>query len=136
MSIETWKKEFYPKSPTKGMSKIKAIEHSLLKWEGLKKSNLKKHGLIQKNTQISDSEGGCFITSAESCALCMKYYDEYENIYCAKCPIVSVTNGIRCDYNGTNKDFYESPFGQFVYKGETKYMIALLKKTLKEAKGV
>lgn len=47
MSIKTWKEEFYPVKPRKSMTTKEAIEHSLRKWEGLRKSNLKKHGLEQ-----------------------------------------------------------------------------------------
>jgi len=45
MTIKTWKEEFYKVKPSKRMSKVEAIQHSLLKWQGLTKSNLKKHGV-------------------------------------------------------------------------------------------
>lgn len=83
MSIETWKKEFYPVSATSRMSKKAAIEHSIKKWEGLLPENLKKHEVvINQYGDIHDDEINFEICDG-SCALCQKYWAEY----CAKCPL-------------------------------------------------
>lgn len=38
MSLKTGKEEFYPVAPSEKMTKIVAIEHSILKWTGLSKA--------------------------------------------------------------------------------------------------
>lgn len=43
MSLITWKAKFYPEPANARMSKRDALLHSLRKWEGLTKENLKKH---------------------------------------------------------------------------------------------
>ena len=45
MSVETWKKEFYPKKPN-SKSLLVLAKRCLKKWEGTKKQNLKKHKVI------------------------------------------------------------------------------------------
>lgn len=83
MSIETWKKEFYPVSATSRMSKKAAIEHSIKKWEGLLPENLKKHNVVINGYgDIHDDEVN-FEISDQSCALCQKYWVEC----CIKCPL-------------------------------------------------
>ena len=48
MSLKTWKKEFYPKEAIDAIkTELMATKHSLRKWRGLTKANLKKHGLVQ-----------------------------------------------------------------------------------------
>lgn len=83
MSIETWKKEFYPVRATSRMSKKAAIEHSIKKWEGLLPENLKKHEVvIDVCGDVHDDEIN-FEICDESCALCQKYVHER----CIKCPL-------------------------------------------------
>ena len=41
MSVETWKKEFYPEK-SKSQSLLVLAKRCLKKWEGIKKQNLKK----------------------------------------------------------------------------------------------
>lgn len=83
MSIETWKKEFYPVSATSRMSKKAAIEHSIKKWEGLLPENLKKHGVVLDRCGDIHDDVINFEISDQSCALCQKYMHEC----CAKCPL-------------------------------------------------
>lgn len=141
MSIKTWKEEFYPVAPKKRMSTLEAIEHSLRKWEGLRKSNLKKHDVFKiffgDNIVESDSSE-CFLVNSSTCALCQKFYkseisrDEDGNFVslsnCAKCPLAKVLEN-PCDH-GEEK----SPYGEFVNNGNPAPMISALKKALRMEK--
>ena len=94
MSIQTWLDEFMPKKPTKRMTKRQAVEHSLRKWEGLTKKNLKKHGVSVGWKKIRDDEWNEFGINDESCALCIKYR---KNENCGKCPLAQTLGGKSCD---------------------------------------
>jgi len=85
MSLETWKKEFYP-VPASTVSEKNAVKHCLQKWTGLLKKNLRKHSV--KSYDICDSIG----TGSTSCALCLYYLDDN----CVSCPIFLETR-LRCE---------------------------------------
>lgn len=90
MSLETWKKEFYPKKPSKRMSTEDAILHSIQKWTGATKANTRKHSVEYENHTVTNLDGG-LVFNRDSCALCFKF-DGYEAVtvdkhHCAKCPI-------------------------------------------------
>lgn len=88
MSIKTWMEEFYQIKPTKRMSKKDAIVHSLRKWEGLTKENIKKHGLNIIYGQMCDDNDDSFGIDSDSCALCIKYIsDNFNDVDCGKCPL-------------------------------------------------
>lgn len=84
MTIKTWMKEFYPKKPSKRMSRIDAIKHSIRKWEGLTEGNLKKHDVYSSycNDCLEDDKSD-FVISMDTCSLCIKYFDDD----CEKCPL-------------------------------------------------
>lgn len=99
MSLATWKKEFYPKSANSRMSKRDAILHSIRKWEGLRKENLRKHGLKFEivSKSIVDKNGSEMEIDVSSCALCVKYYYSNKNLdRCVECPLQK-TLGRPCD---------------------------------------
>lgn len=85
MSEQTWMKEFYPVDAC-DVPADKAIKHSLVKWRGLRKESLRKHGLTQPPIEVND----------ESCALCKNYILEVSD--CSDCPLKQFL-GNRCDYS-------------------------------------
>lgn len=97
MSLQTWKEEFYHREPSKRMTTLEAIDHSLLKWEGRRKENLEKHGLINSDTDMiieKDSDGysddETFMFDGTTCALCVKFFDHRAPDRagaCNKCPL-------------------------------------------------
>lgn len=111
-----WLKEFYPVKATSRIIKteIQAIEHSLQKWKGAIKKNLKRHGLLFVPLDFDSSD----------CSLCEKYIrlTLYES-KCSKCPIYIVTDN-------TCQKQYES----WKQKKNPKPMINLLEKVLKAYK--
>ena len=80
MSLQSWKKEFY--SPISKVSKKDALQHSLIKWVGLRKENLAKHGVEYDSTIGAITfKGSKLAIDGWSCALCRKYKS------CDDCPL-------------------------------------------------
>lgn len=105
MSETTWRKEFYPIDAGK-VPASKAIKHSLVKWYGLRKDSLKKHGLEYPPIRVD----------ADTCALCNHYF--YTND-CKGCPLAEYL-GRRCDTSA------KSEFHAYDENGNPEPMIAAL----------
>lgn len=133
MSLQTWKEEFYPEKPRKSMTEKQAIEHSIRKWEGLRKTNLKKHKILLYHSVhfIEDENDGMYIES-ESCALCKKYLhlDKYEANPCEECPLYK-SLGKPCDQFKLLGE-QTSPYIIWEKTGDPRPMIKALKKLLEE----
>lgn len=129
MSIKTWKKEFYPVS-AQSVSKKNSIAHSLRKWQGLTKANIKKHDLIRDGACLESSDGfNYFSVDSDSCALCQKYIDHNraDDISCFECPLYDLL-GKSCDQGN------KSPYVIWWDTGNALPMINALKKILKISK--
>lgn len=130
MTLKTWKKEFYPitaKQAARG-SVIKALQHSIQKWEGLKKSNLRKYG-VETNLsfhRILDDDDCHMNIDAESCALCHKFYMKNDGS-CEGCPLYNVRGETRCDQRGSNSN---NPFRHWLETGNPSVMLEWLHKAL------
>lgn len=143
MSIATWKEEFYP-VPASRIVKKDAAAHSLKKWRGLTKANLKKHGLEKDYALIIPYTGAAFFrVDASTCALCIRYYSkdveveddyrdyarEYEYQACSKCPLFIALGNNPCTYAPKNR--LNSPYGKWIDTGDATDMIKALEKTVK-----
>ena len=95
MSLATWKREFY-RTPASRVSKKNALAHSIRKWEGLSKENLKRHECKFSYGFIGDEINDFRILGSELCALCHHYLKEFQP-YCASCPLALSRDGISCD---------------------------------------
>lgn len=86
MSLESWKREFYPVSAD-FVEPANALAHCLRKWIGLRPGNLAKHGLKKIADSIMIQELGdeerTFHVHGASCALCVHYFENG----CAGCPL-------------------------------------------------
>lgn len=132
MTLKTWKQKFYPitaKQAARG-GVVKAVQHSLLKWEGLRDKNLKKHGIeyvyAYFDSRITDGKSAMDI-DARSCSLCEKFADAPN--YCRKCPIYESRGEVRCDMPKKGED--ASPYEEMLRKGNPLPMIKTLRKALK-----
>jgi len=135
MSLATWKKEFY-KTPAHRVSKRFAAKHSLRKWIGLKKSNLKKHGVMIVNREsvinIADKEKWDGFVQDEvksveidesTCSLCANFADTANgDDICAKCPLCKM--GKTCGEEN-------SPYDLFLSTGNVGPMVKALEKIVK-----
>ena len=75
MSIETWRKEFYPKPANEVKDVMAALRHSELKWWGLLLEDLKKHNIVHHVAYLeedngTDLDGPDFDIDCSTCALC------------------------------------------------------------------
>lgn len=124
MSLETWKAEFYPIEASKVLVED-AVQHSLRKWRGLTKENLKKHGVKQDGNSIYDVFGSLRLNYG-SCALCFHYECSVSD--CPGCPLVSVL-GTRCDICVNRDDEHiVSPYREFIWRNDPLPMIEALEK--------
>ena len=105
MSLQTWKKEFY--SPISKTNKGNSLQHSLIKWIGLRKENLAKHE-VEYNPDFGDItyKGSVLRIDSSSCALC-KNYDT-----CDKCPL----NDCQNEYGAFVKSSNPEPMIAFIQK--------------------
>lgn len=128
MSAESWKKEFYPITAQR-CSKKKAVEHSLQKWTGALKKNLKKHGLTAVPINFDSN----------TCALCVRYADldftgDGDGDVCGPCPLY-MHLGNRCFYDSWLDVYNEDgtyPYDYWKDKRDPKPMIKALRATLKK----
>lgn len=125
MSLQTWKDEFYPIEADKCRKKD-ALAHSLRKWTGLTKTNLKKHGCevdCLGNVYCVDVE---LVIGDRSCALCEHYSMGLND--CIDCPLYK-TRGVDCDSSTSDST---SPYGEWVGYQNVRPMLNLLRKAMKE----
>lgn len=134
MSIESWKKEFYPIEAA-DVPKDQAVAHSLKKWQGLRDEAIARHGLSRtKYGDLSETvkdyhvdaveekvnRPDFFIVNDDSCALCIHYLKIQGD--CFGCPVFELDNQCEEEY---------SAFYLYCYKGgDPEPMIAVLEKAL------
>lgn len=120
MSIESWKKKYYPVEAREVAytDPLARIEHSIEKWRGLTPSVLDKHGIAV--TSLGDLRDGesTFCIDSRSCALCLAHATSCEN-----CEI-TIATGELCAGP-------DSPFSAWMKKHDPKPMLAALRQTLK-----
>lgn len=133
MSLNTWKKEYYPIRASKVTAEA-AIAHSLQKWRGLRPQILADHRLRlnvrPSQPVVVDDDGGETLTiNGESCALCAVYMRENED-ECATCPLFALRNCSCDDVPDEDEVTACSPYDQFALSGDPEPMIELLEKAL------
>lgn len=116
MSQATWKAEFYPK-PASRVKKEDAVAHSIKKWKGLTRANLKRHGLKPDD----------MVVDRTNCALCHHYYAP--EISCTNCPLAQVRGDIPCCYDRDDESI--NPCDAFYEEGKAQPMLKWLRKAEK-----
>lgn len=132
MSLDSWKKEFYPTPAQDNCGDpLTAAKHSLKKWEGLTYDNLSAHDVGKDGYYIVGDDDSLVIEEA-TCALCL-WQDSLDaeinfKSWCSGCPLVELA-GAMCGIT----------YLRFIDHGNAKPMIAALRKCVKklekEAKG-
>ena len=136
MSLSSWKKEYYP-IPASRCSKKNALDHSIRKWTGLLKVNLKKHGLRADAGELLDGKHTTgFGIDCESCALCHYYMDIRMN--CGACPLALANKGVPCDGHYWDDDHSTllGQYSRFLQFDNARPMLNLLKKAKRMLDGV
>lgn len=126
MSFATWKKEFYPRDADEPMKVKTAIKHSIKKWEGLSKANLKKHGLEMTERSIYEQGIWCMTIDSTTCALCHLFVEK--DGHCHNCPLYKSLGQHQCDgYTDKGTGPYNA-----ILNSNPRPMQKALKKTLKQ----
>jgi hypothetical protein len=126
MSLASWKKEFYS-IEAKECSKEKALDHSIRKWTGLLKSNLKKHKVEKIYERVIDGSGDTLYINVSSCALCCYFVV----LACSDCPLCEVRGQTRCDTATPIEG--QDPYHAFTRYGDARPMLKWLKRAKKAA---
>jgi hypothetical protein len=118
MSVHTWKAQFYypdaevyaGEIPSNEVN-LRATEHSIIKWEGLRKENLRKHKvrkLAQDNRTLTDGVNYFTAGGGSDCALCLVNRES-----CRTCPLWESRDGVACDQPAADEevDPYEAWVG-------------------------
>lgn len=109
MSEASWIKEFYP-VPADKVPEENAIQHSLVKWYGLRKENISQHSVIEAPIW----------PDGESCALCVNYaVEDSRDWHCGKCPLKEYLK--RPCFRGKN-----SVYEAYIERADPEPMIAAL----------
>lgn len=109
---------------------LKAIDHSLQKWEGLLPEALAEFDVTLEYGTVEKRDGTPLLgIDGSSCALCRIHID-WLRPSCEKCPLWEVRGGAACDRKtaGELLDDVEAPFGAMRFHGDPKPMIAELKR--------
>lgn len=130
MSIETWKKEFYP-VPASKCSKKGALAHSLRKWLGQRAAALRRHRVEVDDEgwgyKIKDDDSLRFYISEDSCALCWRWL---KTCGCRKCPLYKIHKR-RCYESLAGRI---SPWNHWTIHSNPEPMIRLIRKAMKGKK--
>lgn len=142
MSVESWKAEFYlvDAQDRSVRSVDAALDHSLRKWEGLRKKNLEKHELVQVGTSLfealpdgtHDEDGPELRIEGETCALCVHFSCSLSYSFKSACPL-DAERGAPCDVE--REDERNSPYHAWSKYGHAGPMIRWLKLTKAEYGG-
>jgi len=120
MSIESWKKEFYPCKADSKKAQKDPVGHSLQKWIGLLPKNMQRHKVLHTagSLYIID-KSDCFMAIiGDTCTLCM---------YFARCNSCSLYKTLHRKCYGVN-----SEYSKWICKNNPKPMIKALEKTKKK----
>lgn len=125
--MHSWLEEFYPipADELKTASDTECLKHSILKWNGLLKKNLKKHKVTFFDKCVFDDDSPILRIDGDSCALCQN--NNYKSS-CTTCPLYTLL-GHACDIPGEKE-----PFSLYLEATTFKHpikMIHALKKCLK-----
>lgn len=160
MSIQTWKAEYLPISAVECVEQyplthhkagLNAAQHSLKKWEGTRKEELDRHGIIKIGAKLSETDSigdvGMFL-GGDTCALCElaeqrsvaaegtkdEKDDDYDGkTMCLYCPLYEVRENNACTSFSRDVDKDDSPWDASVaFKPDVEPMIEWLKKTVEQ----
>ena len=121
MSLDSWKKIYYPTPADSAEAQAAPAKHSLRKWEGLRLEVLQQHQIHKSRCSIGGDDG-LMLMDDESCALCVRHFAPKTkgDAYCDGCPLLEHL-GRNCFQSDA------SPFRQWGNGNDPEPMIAALK---------
>jgi hypothetical protein len=135
-------KEFYPvdaetigeQYESGNITAIHVVEHSLRKWEGMRRENFERHKLVSpsyKDERWIEHKSPIKLDDS-TCSMCHAWfrpdYEDYDADPCARCPLSIVRGHVSCDRVRGDEDF--SPFYGALDYGKPEPMIKWLKRAL------
>tara|TARA_Y100000034_G_scaffold6296_1_gene6940 strand:- start:88 stop:438 length:351 start_codon:yes stop_codon:yes gene_type:complete len=115
VSIKSWLEEF-------------GNQGDLQKWIGLRKENLKKHGLKRRDKKLYEygKPYAVYSITTKTCDFCKKHYRRlnYGLSDCSTCPLFKIRNA-KCF-----KPRDDSPYAKYINKSNPEPMIELIRSVL------
>lgn len=142
MSMRNWMAKFYP-TPASRVTKDAAIDHSICKWEGLTKVNLKQFNIRVAGSMLfstdSPADDPDLHIGGHSCALCkvfgnnpaignhpaINWHDQHAR-FCMGCPLALSRGGVPCDVRANGET--ASPWAKWIGDNDPRPMIVALKR--------
>ena len=125
MSLAQWKKKYYP-IDAESVSQADAVEHSIRKWVGLYKTNLRKCGIKTRYGITLEDRKEIFVVGIGTCALCHHYFSATEK-ECETCPLAIVRGNVSCDTLNSEIEAIP-PYQEFMRSGNVRPMLKWLRK--------
>lgn len=138
MTLQTWEAAALPVSALalenrEGSNDLELTQHALRKWEHMRASVLKRHGLhVTEDGEgdIEDEYGNRFTIGGHNCTLCIRHVDRkaQPGHRCDTCPLAKARNLVPCD----RWDMKEAapPWMAWTRNGDPELMILALKDTI------
>lgn len=132
MSIETWRKAHYPKSAEEASGSDKeALEHSIVKWRGLRRKAFARHGVQYTLGCLWDKQHSmnALPMGNSTCALCVRHTTNPTEEICVNCPLYKARGNVNC-FTAKGREVM-SPWHQFTLARDPEPMIRWLIKARK-----
>ena len=100
MSLDSWKKEFYPISENRcGKSNKAMLLHTLLRYMGLRVENLRKHAVARSWDEVYDlNDPNKVFNIPGTCAFCVKFFGKPG---CPSCLVYNKCQELYSNYMAT-----------------------------------
>ena len=133
MSERSWLEAYYPK-PAEDCtgSELEAVEHAILKFEGLKPEALEDHKvkMVDADVVTVPEYDTVLEFSTTTCAICIIHAkgSDWGNPDCKKC-ILHKIRGMQChesEFHSEDWSHYRAPYQQACYEDNVEPMLELL----------
>ena len=135
MSLERWKREYYPINASEFEDKtlLEAVEHSLKKWEGLSEEVVEEYNLsftCVSAGKVAYSKLEGMPINGSTCSLCVKQSSRIYYTGCNGCALYVSLGGVSC----SDDSLEPSPYRKMMESGDPTSMIEALRKTVEMVK--
>lgn len=128
--LDAWKRVHYAKTAAKTTPQ-EALDHSLVKWYGLRVRELEHYGLeVNQYGHVVEldeyrDEVNLLEIDCTSCALCVHHFDRMgDGPRCQLCPIALSREGVPCDVEADGER--ESPWQSWLQEHDPEPMLGVL----------
>ena len=127
MSLREWKKTYYPVPADQIKTQAAAVDHSILKWSGLRSKVLQEYGVERYESLLYvEQEDRGFVVATKTCALCCLDSREVATPACTTCPLYKSRGNVSCAGRCDHEEV--SPYAAFTEEGDPEPMLIELHK--------